>query len=669
MENNPNPFADLVEKYGQRNSEPAPASQQMQPMGAAPQGENPFGDLIEKYRKPEAAAQPAPEQTANEAHPYLSSILSFATGADDAMLNLPSNAAAGLRALKNGTSFNQEYETVKKAGETAAGYSPFSYGAGIAGGVAAGMPFMPEAAPTMAGRALQGARIGGVMSGAGELADSKNPLAAIEAGVIGAGVGGVAAPVVETALNAAGAAKNAATNYTRGALDPEGEALRRVALARAADNAKGTALTPEQLAAAERNGQRIYAGDLGGEATRAIARSAANTSPEGRQLLQEATQDRFYTQNERVGNFMQGLGSGNAASDTREALQREARAANKPAYDAAFNHPNAQAVWDEDLARLAGAPDMRDALRGAIRTGENRAAIEGVDAVKNPFVFGEDGSVRLADPNVTPNLRLWDQAKRNLDDRISALGRSGEKSAQADAIELKSRLLEGLDKRVPEYAPARSGAAKYFGADDALTAGEKFVMATGGSITDARKAFAKMSAPERALFADGFASKYADTIRNTADRVNVLNKIGNSPEARQRIELALGKQRADELTTMLHVEHISDQLRQAVSGNSSTARQLVELGLAGGAGAAGLHGITSGDPTEIGALLLAVGRHKIDGRIAQKVAELLVSDDPKHLQQIARMAAKNERVGAWMKDVSTRFGGLTGQAVGRAAIE
>ena len=61
-------------------------------------------------------------------------------------------------------------------------------------------------------------------------------------------------------------------------------------------------------------------------------------------------------------------------------------------------------------------------------------------------------------------------------------------------------------------------------------------------------------------------------------------QIANSDAAREQMDIALGPQRATELQDFLHVETVMDAARSAVQANSTTAQQLVELGLAGGAG-------------------------------------------------------------------------------------
>ena len=183
--------------------------------------------------------------------------------------------------------------------------------------------------------------------------------------------------------------------------------------------------------------------------------------------------------------------------------------------------------------------------------------------------------------NRAPSLQFWDAVKQNLDDKIGALQRSGEKAAARDALGLKQALVNRLDETVPAYKEARQGAAGFFDAENALEAGQKAVTS---KMTNAqiRAGLAKMKPSEKQLFQDGFVDAYVERIRNTADRSNVLNRIANTPIAKERLQLALGPAKAKELETFLHVENVMDRARSAVQGNSMTARYLTELGLAGG---------------------------------------------------------------------------------------
>ena len=327
-------------------------------------------------------------------------------------------------------------------------------------------------------------------------------------------------------------------------------------------------------------------------------------------------------------------------------------------------------MWDDNLAQLAQAPVVADAIKGATRTGANKAAVEGFKPVKNPFAATADGNITLADPNVTPSLQFWDAVKRNLDDKIGTLQRSGENSAARDAIELRRQLVEGLDAAAPAYKEARAGAAAFFGAEDALSAGEMFATpAAKGKNSEYARAIAKMSEPERKLFADGFASRLSQQISETGDRRSVLNSIFQSPAARERVTLALGPQKAKEFEAFMRVEGLMDSLRTAVQGNSTTTRQLVEAGLAGGIG-----GYLSADNFSAGAMLGAVarvGKMRIDARVAKRVGEMLSSGDPAEFQRLAKMAAKNKPIMEFIKAADVRLGAAlsgAGESVGNRMI-
>jgi hypothetical protein len=571
-------------------------------------------------------------------------------------LNIPRNLGAAVRSLKTGRPFNQEYEYIKSVDEASARQSPWTSGvAGVAGalGSAAALPIAPAA--TLPGRIAQGAGIGGAYSGLSELADTKDTARATKAAGMGAAFGAAAPPLLEGAARAVGAVGRGISNTVRPFIAPDQEAARRVSGALARDAAiGGTQLDDAALAAAQRAVQPAVVADMGGKTTQALARSAANTSPEARHALESVVHNRFEGQAPRVSEFVLGLTSGQDALTTREALQAAATKANRPAYAKAYAQ-GANGVWNEGLADLTRAPVVADAIKGATKTGANKAVADGFRPITNPFAVNEAGDVVLSG-KATPTLQFWDHVKRNMDDRISTLLRSGEKSAAGDAIQLKNQLVSHLESAAPAYAEARAGAAKFFGAEDALEAGQKFVAARGKNSEYAR-AIGKMSEPERKLFADGFASELATKINETGDRRSVLNSVFNSPNARERVRMALGPEKAKEFEAFMHVETMMDGLRQAVTGNSTTARQLAEAGLAGGLAGGVLSG---GDPRDIsvGAALGALARTgsiKVNQRVAQRVGEMLASPDPEVFRKAVRMAAKNRPIMDLIKSAGARL--------------
>jgi len=466
----------------------------------------------------------------------------------------------------------------------------------------------------------------------------------------------------------------------KGFMNSEGEAARRVNAAIQKAIQTGRSLTPEELAAAKAADSPLVMGDVAGEPGRALARSAANTSPEGRETLTDVTAARFAEQSTRTASFINNLVGGKRdPAEITSWLQKRAKAANKPLYDAADREAAAAApggLWDSQLASLAESPTFAAAMKSSLPRGADRAVAAGQKPVKSPFDFDEAGGVALAKPGpdgevARPTLAFWDNVKRELDAKSFAQVQAGDKSGAATTRELRSKLLDILDGVAPTYKTARATAASFFKAGDALEAGQNFVgMTKSADLAGARKALANMTSTERGLFAQGYAAELAATVSRIADNQNVPTRaVFNSPLARDKITLALGPAKARDLQSFLTVERTMDKLRTAVSGNSSTVRQLAERGLAGGIGGAGLGYLTGNSPTGGGAMgsiaaplaMLLTG--KVNAKVAQRVAELLASDDPKLLEQAQNMIANQPNLRNafdWLEEQLIKIGATVG---------
>lgn len=505
-------------------------------------------------------------------------------------------------------------------------------------------------AATTANSAATGAAYGGLYGfGTAEGGLANRAVGAGEGAAMGAAVGAAAPAVVGAAKGVGRAVGNVLGNPIktgRGAIAPASEAERRVVAA-----AKNDGPLPKAVRALEDaadDGVPMAPLDIG-ETTRALGRSASNTSPAGREALNRMVGDRFATQFERATDVITRNAPGVNSHGQRELLKAAARRANKPLYDKAYMQGE-RGIWNPEIEQLTLAPAMRSAIKSAKATGANKAAVEGAKPPKNPFVENADGTISMQ-PGVTPNLRFWDAVKQNLDDQYDKARRAGEKGGAGDILAIKQRLVAELDAAVPAYKQARGTAASFFGADDALTAGEAFVSSRANN-AEARKVVAAMKPAERTLFAEGFASKMIADIREIGERRSVItSKIFNSPAAKERLEIALGPQAAREMEAFLYIENIMDMGRMAVQGNSTTARQLAELGIAGGAGLAIGGGDLSNPKTYITALLTGVllhgGRGKlnaIDAKVAKQVADLLSSQDPKLFKQAVERVGRSPRL-------------------------
>jgi hypothetical protein len=512
----------------------------------------------------------------------------------------------------------------------------------VAGAIALPLGAASQAA-TLPARMATGAAVGaglGGLSGAGEGQGVKD---SISRGVAGAGIGSVlggAAPAtVEGIIRGGRAIAGPVANAIRGVRNPEDEAARRVATAIGRDlkndpNAVSR-LTPNEFISSAQQGGPATLMDLGGETTRALARSSANTSPEGRAILSRTINDRFEGQNDRVTGWLRDSFHYPDAAAQAQALSDVSKTINKPAYAKAFAEGR-NGVWDDELSEISRAPVVQDAVAAATKQAQNKSA---------GGKIGADVADRWVN-NGKPTLEFWDLVKRQIDQEINVAKRAGKNEDVGTLTEVKNAIVSKLDAAVPSYSAARSGAASFFGAQDALEAGQKFVTSSSSS-ADARRALSKMSPTERQLFQDGFVSKFTDDLSKISERRSVLNKIAESPAAREKLNIALGRDKAAELEVGLRVEGIMDLARNAIQGNSTTARQLAELGLAGGTygfSGGGINPFTNPSAAMNAALVYgaARGKSKINEKVAQKVAELLASNDPAKLLQGIRVVARNQ---------------------------
>lgn len=542
----------------------------------------------------------------------------------------------------------------KRIREEAAAAAPLARLAGELGGsiggvgAAAKVPAVAEALgvtgakllPRVANSTLSGAAI----SGADAAVRGGDP---IEAALIGGGISG-AVPLVGAGLGAITRAVGSKVAPTvNAALRPDEEAARRAGIAFDRDlssnpNAWGGA---DEVAARDA-GLPVINADRGGETVRALTRSVANQSPEARAVIDKTASDRFAGQGPRAVETVKRIAGGSVDDlGYQAAIKDAARAANKPAYNRAFAAPNARAVWNDPIRELMQSDTFRKAINAAESRGTDRAAISGFKAVRDPFTYGPNGQIGLKKmpdgSTALPSLQFWDQVKRNLDGMIGTAQRAGDNTVVSDLTQMKQKLVGALDQAVPDYQKARAGAAAFFDAEDALEAGKKFAN-NNRMGPEARQAFNNFSTPEKAAFRTGYASSLIDKIMSAGDRTNVINQMFKSPAAREMIELVFGAAKAKELEAYVRVETLADMLRGAL-GNSTTARQLVELGIGGGTGFA-LTGDWKG--ALAGAALTsgtrAVGQ-RIDNGVMKSIAKLLTSDNPNAVNAAVQQALKSPR--------------------------
>lgn len=560
----------------------------------------------------------------------------------------------GIGAQLTGGDYNQTVEGLQNRREQLANANPAANIAGnLAGGVGAyglasklagGAEALGSAGPLLSktvnsGLSTLGLGIGDSMvrGTGGADAVEENLVPSVIASAI---------PLVGTGLGAAIRAGGRKAQPLIGALtQPVKEAERRFGSAVQRDISANPEMTlrPADIAVAEQAGIPLVNADKGGETTRALARSVANQSPEARAIIEKTVSDRFGGQAGRAVNFIRRI-AGGAVDDLayQKSIKEMADRVNDPAYKAAYSAPGAQAVWNQPIRELMQSDAFRTAIKQAESTGTNKAAISGQKAVRNPFEILPDGSITLRvnkdGSRALPSLQFWNEVKRNLDGMIGVAQRQGDNTLAGDLVGMKNKLVSSLDAAVPQYAVARKGAASFFGAEDALDAGKKFANSTR-SLPEAQQAFQAMKPAEQAAFRTGYASEIIDKIKDARFRANVIDQAFGSPAKRELFATVFGPHKAKELEAYIRVEDLADKLRGSL-GNSTTARQLVELGIGAGSGAlltgGDWKGALSGAALVKGAKMLG---SRADDKVLQELARLLTTGDDAALQRAVNQAS------------------------------
>jgi hypothetical protein len=596
------------------------------------------------------------------------------------------NKAGGLTGI-----YHSARDDAKAQREAAQTQHPYYFGAGELGGAGATMMALPMGeAAGLGARVAQGVRMGagyGAVSGAAEgTREGGLPGAAIGAvtGGIEGGLGGAGGELGGSAIG-----KGLQFGYdlygrpiasaVKGWIDPAKEAARRVYGALSTDAPQVAAgqtlgLTPAEYVAAHAAGQPVMAADLGGETTRALLRSAANTSPEGRAVIQSAVADRFAEQNDRAGSTIRSLVSGGAdTAKTKAQLEAEYDAERGGAYGTAYEAGD-RPIWSPELERLSSAPSVAGAIRGAVNRWQDFQVKDGFGAMNPPVNVTPDGQLKFLPGKGMlpyPNLQFWDYASRNLAGMAAQARRAGNNTDAGLYGGLEQQLKAELDKQVPEFAEARGIASRYFGGNNAIEAGQE-ALNFKGDIRDLQRTMAQMKPAEREIFQESYADAMARKAEGVSDNQDITNRIYNSPQERQRVTAVLGQPAADRLGAFVDRERVFDAVRKAL-GNSTTARQMIEAGLAGGAAG----GYLTGDWRGAGeGFLGGMGARRmapeaitagfrsalgyVDRNTAKRVAELLTSSNPADIARGLSAASSNPRIGQALRETGSRASAMIG---------
>jgi len=570
-----------------------------------PEGTDPSViDKVMRQASQQAAASPSPKEAPKAYWDSSSQAMDTLTmggttkggAAMTALLDATLNAIKG-EGFDYSNQYNENLAALREAQARYNEESPVMARIGDAGGLALGAARLP----VVAGRGVLGAiatglgygAAGGALEDANSLSErATNTLKGGAAGgLIGAGGYG-AGKAVAWGLDKAG---RAIKNIT---LPPETRAAGEIASM--ADDRFGpnsAMLMDRELARLGPDAVRV---DVLGEQGLAAARRAANVNPAARETLETFAQARKTNQNARLVADVQNAGGVPKGSrKTVEELQQDAYKAVRPQISAAY-----------EAAREAGKDVPLDFFQDVLNTPVGKAAFEQAseNVATRTAIRGEGGG----------NLAILDETKRILDKKATKAYR--ESDAMADVYsDLSKHLRSQMDVllNANEYAAARGLRQKAYKAEEAFQLGEE--LGQRNVPMDAPGRAAKVEPDNAKNVAAAYAQTKAQRLLNNNNTEAAMTEFA-TPSGREASKAALGQKAAD-IDAAIEREKLFNALNKAL-GNSTTARQLIEAGGAGVAGA-GLGGYLSDyDPFTMGVtgVLSALAR-----RTAPKIGQQITS--------------------------------------------
>jgi hypothetical protein len=501
----------------------------------------------------------------------------------------------------------------------------------VAGGLltaGGGAKFVANA-PTIAGKAVRSGVVGGTIGGTQGFLGTEGDLSDRGKGAaVGATVGGVLGTTLPPVFAASKALIKGITAPIRSLANKEAFAAGKVAEAMQRDK-----MTPERVG--RRLGTNLWmkpdiaVADVAGNNTGNLLRAAANVPSEARTGLIQQLEIRQGNQLKRLQEDIgYAFGDPNQFHKTVESVVASRKAAAKPLFDRAFQTPTPYSV---ELEKVLQRP-----LTGQLVERARIAAANRGEKFKNIFIQqNAQGAVNAKRVIDTEGLH---RVKMTIDEMINGLKRGEETGLKnvnmRDLTILKKDLLAAIQNQ-----PYKSALARYSG-DSAM------VNALDNGFEDGLKmdpeliksTLAALSPSEQKLWRLGFSRSISDALRDAGRTGTNRADILAAPKYIQRLEAAIpDKAMRRDLLQAIKLEQRMARTRQAVQGNSTTARQLAE-GQEAGAEAqdakdllTGLKQAGSGNIIQAAITFLSRAKNTMTGlrpEVADEIIRLLTAKTP-----------------------------------------
>lgn len=499
-------------------------------------------------------------------------------------------------------------------------------------------------------RVVAGAKDGAIAGGLYGAGDGEG----LDDRAINAVVGGATGGTIGGALPAVGSAAKAVsapvTNVLQSQFRPQNFATRKVAERLERD---GTSLDQVQ----RRVGNGLSIADVAGEGTRDLLRTTTNIAGDARNRVATSLKVRQIGQGDRLKSAIrQTFADPDGFLTAKDELAETAKNIASPLYEKAYANP---VHFSEKIEGILNTDAGKKALRKATEIASNEEAPFGQWFAN----IADDGKVTIKQ---VPDMRAWDYIKRGLDDviesqtdkmtgKVTTSGRS--------VIGLKNRLLNELDRLNPDYAKARKAYAGVAQIDEALEFGKSAIKLSPELV---KRKVSQMSAAEKEAARVGMAENLRKAIDDAGYTHNAVRKImGNRTQYQRLRALFDNSKQFGEFRKIIFDEARKQRTFDAVRGNSSTARQLMDIQDAGqisdmgGIASDAVQGNFGRVVSSIGNLLARAGG--LTDEVANQIATQVTATSPatvqrfvNQLQNIERSSASSEQKRRFIEQMITR---------------
>lgn len=456
---------------------------------------------------------------------------------------------------------------------------------GLAGGLVGGagvsgiLPSVRMASAPIAGRILLGAGEGAAMGGVYGAGSGDNYDSRVSNAMTGGLIGGVAGGLVPAVISGASTGyRNVADLFSKNEISRgvgvNPEVARQLAMTL---NADGT-LGPQGMANMSRAGGEAMLADAGPNAQQVLDTAIQRGGP-GAVLARQRVSERVGRDSQSlVGALDSSLGTPEGVLSSRNAIRQGAQQEVSDAYKLANSLP---IDYASDKGRAVESIINRIPSRiksGAIEKANERLAYDGLENMQIMADIAEDGSVKLRE---MPNVMQADAIKKALDDIVrDGTDEAGKLSADASFASRMARdLRDAVADAVPEYGTALKTAADPLSRQSAIDLGSK-ILRPGMTRDKLGIAVDGYTDAQRDALAQGVRSHIDDVMANVSRTVQ--NGDTEAREAykairdlssranREKLEIALGAQRAKPLFDELDRAAQSFELQGRLANNSQT---------------------------------------------------------------------------------------------------